>query len=90
MRSRFSPKYMLAVPALCVLAVLLYNIPFIHTRLAWRIDNLRIRIQYAINPPEQAIFLPQEQAELENQVDAIVNATLTAHAPTPTLTRSRR
>jgi len=63
-----------------------YNVPFVHSRLAWRIDNLRIRIQYAINPPEQVIFLPQEQAALENQVNTIVNATLTALAPTLTPT----
>jgi hypothetical protein len=86
MRSRFSSKYLLAIPILFVLAILLYNVPFIHSRLAWRIDNVRVRIQYALNPPEQAVFQPQEQAELENQVDAIVNSTLTALAPTATPT----
>ncbi len=86
MRLRFSPRYLLAIPILLVLAVLVYNVPFVHSRLAWRLDNLRIRIQYAINPPEQVVFLPQEQAALENQVNAIVNATLTALAPTLTPT----
>jgi tetratricopeptide (TPR) repeat protein len=86
MHARFSRKYLLAVPTLCILAVLVYNVPFVHSRLAWRIDNLRIRIQYAINPPEQVVFLPQEQAALENQVNEIVNATLTAIAPTTTPT----
>ncbi len=86
MRLKLSPKYLLAVPVLCVLAILLYNVPFIHSRLAWRLDNLRVRIQYAINPPERAVFQPQEQAQLENQVNAIVDATLTALAPTFTPT----
>jgi len=86
MRLRFSYKYLFAIPVLCVLGIILYNIPFIHSRLAWRIDNLRVRVQYAINPPQQAIFQPQEQAQLENQVDAIVNAKLTALAPTLTPT----
>ena len=84
MRYRFRSKYLLVIPVLCVLAVVLYNVPFVHSRLAWRIENLRVRIQYAINPPEEAVFQPQEQVQLENQVDAIVNATLTAHAPTLT------
>lgn len=84
MRHRYSRKYLLAVPVLIILAVLVYNIPFVHSRLAWRIDNLRIRIQYALNPPEQVVFKPQEQAVLENQVEAIVDATLTALAPTVT------
>ena len=86
MRSRFSPRYLIAIPFLCVLAVLVYNVPFVHSRLAWRIDNLRVRIQYALNPPEQAVFQPQEQAALENQVNVIVNATLTALVPTLTST----
>ncbi len=86
MRFRFSSRYLLAIPVLCVGTFLLYNIPFIHSRLAWRIDNLRVRIQYAINPPEHVVFQPQEQVALENQVNTIVNATLTALAPTLTST----
>lgn len=83
MHLRFTPKYLLAIPALLLLAVLVYNIPFVNSRLAWRLDNLRVRIQYALKPPEQQVFQPQEQAELERRVSTIVNATLTALAPTP-------
>jgi hypothetical protein len=86
MQFRFSTKYLLAIPILCILSVLVYNVPFVHSRLAWRLDNLHIRIQYAINPPEQVVFQPQEQAALEDQVNAIVNATMTALAPTVTPT----
>ncbi len=86
MRRRFSPKYLLAIPILLATVVIIYNIPFVHSRLAWRIDNLRIRVQYAINPPEEVVFKPQEQAQIENQANAIVNATLTALAPTLTPT----
>jgi tetratricopeptide (TPR) repeat protein len=86
MRTRFSTRYLLAIPVLVVVGVLLYNVPFVHSRLAWRIDNLRIRIQYALKPPEQEAFQPQEQALLENQVNVIVNATLTAMVPTLTPT----
>src|SRR4030042_4793259 len=86
MRVRYSPKYLLAIPILLGLVVLVYNIPFVHSRLEWRLDALRVRIQYAVNPPEQAVFQPQEQAVLENQVKAIVNATLTPLAPTLTYT----
>ena len=86
MRSRFSPRYLLAIPIVVVLAVIVYNLPFVHDRLAWRLDNLRLRLYYAINPPEQVVFQPQEQDLLENQVNDIVNATLTALAPTLTPT----
>jgi hypothetical protein len=86
MHARFRSKYLLAIPILVLVGVLGYNIPFVHSHLAWRIDNLRVRIQYAINPPEQVVFKPQEQAIIEDQVNAIVNATLTALAPTLTPT----
>ncbi len=66
MHARFTKKYLLAIPALLLLAALVYNVPFVHSRMAWRIENLRIRIQYAINPPEKVVFQPQEQALMEN------------------------
>ena len=86
MHPRFSRRYLLAIPALIILAVLVYNVPFVHSKLAWRLDNLRVRLHYAINPPEEVVFQPQEQQQLESQVNTIVDATLTALAPTPTPT----
>jgi tetratricopeptide (TPR) repeat protein len=66
---------------MCLLSALVYNLPPVHDRLAWRVDTLRVQVKRYFNPPEQVVFVPQEQ------VDAIVNATLTALAPTsfPTL-----
>ncbi len=86
MRSRNNKRWIFALPILVLLAVLTYNVPFVHSHLAWRIENLRVRLQYAINPPEHVVFQPQEQAAIENQVEMIVNATLTALAPTLTAT----
>lgn len=64
--------------ALCLLVGFAYNLPPIHDRLAWRVDNLRVAVRRYFNPPEQVIFVPQEQ------VDVIVHATQTALAQTPT------
>lgn len=86
MRRRITSRWLLAIPLLILLAALVYNIPFVHARLSWRVDNLRVRLQYALNPPEQVVFQPQEQALLESQVDRIVNATMTALVPTVTPT----
>jgi hypothetical protein len=86
MRLRFRPVYLIVVPFLCLLAVVFYNIPFIHERLAWRVDKWRTQIVYAINPPQEVEFVPQEQVAL------IVQATMTALArvasPTPTVSSS--
>ena len=44
---------------LCLLSALAYNLPPIHDRLAWRVDNLRVRVRRLFNPPEEAVFVPQ-------------------------------
>lgn len=80
MRNRYLLLLISGIVALCLLAGLAYNLPPIHERLAWRVDGLRAQIRRFFNPPEQVVFTPQEQ------VDAIVGATLTAMAPTSTPT----
>jgi tetratricopeptide (TPR) repeat protein len=67
------------IVALCLLAGIVYNLPPVHERLGRRVDSLVVEIKRFVNPPEQVIFVPQEQ------VQAIVDATLTAQASTPTL-----
>lgn len=84
MKTRFSPVLWIAVPVACLLLViagrLLYDFPPIHQRLAWRVDNWRAQIKYALNPPEEVVFLPQEQ------VEKAVLETLQAYQPTATAT----
>jgi tetratricopeptide (TPR) repeat protein len=77
-RFRFWP----AVPfflAACILGgFLAYLLPPVNQRVNVRIDELRARIKYALNPPDQAVFVPNEE------VAPIVAATLLALTPTPT------
>ena len=80
MRRRTVSIFVFGILVLCLLAGFAYNLPPIHDRLAWRVDTLRVQIKRYFNPPEQVVFVPQEQ------VDAIVSSTLTAMAPTPTST----
>jgi hypothetical protein len=42
----------------CLLMAFAYQLPPIHSRLSWRVDELRTRIKYAINPPDEAVFIP--------------------------------
>ncbi len=45
----------------CVLATLgIYQWPPVYNRLAPRVDDVRARIQYALNPPDEALFIPGE------------------------------
>jgi hypothetical protein len=62
----------------CLLGPLVYNLPPVHDRLDWRVSFALTKLKYALNPPQQVVFVPQEQ------VDVIVQATLTALIPSVT------
>ncbi len=87
MRKSWLRYSLLGIPLLCLACILLYFLPPIQSRLAWRVDSLRVRLQRALNPPAEAVFVPQEM------VDAIVQATLQALTPSavadPTYTPTR-
>jgi hypothetical protein len=65
-----------------VFLLAVYFLPPVHERLSWRLNNLRAKIFYFFNPPDDAAFSPEQQAEMA----AIVDATMTAMAPTATIT----
>lgn len=81
MRSRILAFSLLSVVLVFLAAGIAYNLPPIHERLAWRVENLRTQIRYALKPPQQAVFVPQKQVDV--QVEAIVQATLQALRSTP-------
>jgi len=77
-------RILLSIIGLLILAVVIYNIPLVNEKLSWRVDNFRAQIVYFFNPPEQVVFQPTQQA----QINAIVSATLQAYtaAQTPSVT----
>lgn len=52
-------RILLIVIGLLILAVAIYNIPYVNERLSWRLDDLRSQIMLAIKPP--AVFQPSGQ-----------------------------
>ena len=65
----------------------LYFVPPIHDRLAWRLESLRTQIRYMINPPDEAVFQPEQQAQLDIAVTAMIQtlqASLTPQASAST------
>jgi hypothetical protein len=68
-----------AIPVLLLLALLTYALPPVQAR----VDNWLAELQYTLNPPEEAVFLPQGQQEF---VNFSVSATLEALTPTITPT----
>lgn len=61
---------------LVALAFIVYKIPAVNERLAWRIDALKTSIIYFFNPPEEAVFVPED--------DFAATATALAGRPTRT------
>lgn len=82
-------RWLLLIPALLLAAYLVYLIPPVHDRLSWRIDDLRTRMVYFFNPPDEAVFLPSQDQELERIVEqtlAAANATAAQQMATATAT----
>ena len=67
-----------AIPIVCLMSIGVYNLPPVNAWLSPRVDTLRTRIVYALNPPEEAVFIPQEQ------VDETIQAAVSTPTPEPT------
>jgi hypothetical protein len=84
MQNRFNR--ILAIPAAILFVIGIYYVPPVHSRLAWRLDDLRTRIKYMINPPEEAVFQPSQQTQINLAVTQMMQtlvATLTPQASAP-------
>jgi len=70
---------------LVVVAVILFIsvalLPSVRSRIAGRWNLLKEKIVYQLNPPDEAVFAPEEQQMLET----MVAATMAAFTPTPTI-----
>lgn len=79
-KSNKSKKILLALAVVLILGVGAYWLPPVHSRLSWRIQDLVTRIKFSINPPDQTVFLPSPNS----QIETVVAETLTAiFTPTP-------
>jgi len=74
----------IAIPLCMLLAAFVYYLPPVHDRLAWRIDALQARIQYAINPPEEVVFIPGTQPTDSGIIPATATVT-----PSPSATATQ-
>ena len=79
-----------------VVLIGLYYLPPIHSRLSWRVDNVRTQIKYYFNPPDEAVFQPsapqptspplQATAEILQTLAPTATAEGVEATPVPTLT----
>lgn len=75
-------KWYLAVPLVLIATIAIFRLPPVHSRLAWRLDNLRTQIQYLINPPDEAVFQPGGETDLT--IETVIATTRAEYALTLT------
>ncbi len=84
------PRILLYIILGIAVLIGLYFLPPIHSRLSWRVDNLRTQIKYYFNPPDEAIFEPSTPEPTSAVAQATPTFTLTpagaTHTPVPTMT----
>lgn len=68
------------IPAALILAIILYFLPPIHDRLAWRINDMRTAIIYFFNPPDKAVFVPAQQNQQSAIIATVVQSTMQAYS----------
>jgi len=62
MKFKFNKLWL--IPLALALAVGFYYLPPVHSRLGWRVDELRTKIIYYFNPPSEAVFQPSGETAL--------------------------
>lgn len=68
-------------------AVLVLAVPAIRERVFFNLNELRVQARYALNPPQQAVFVPEES--IATIVDATMQAFSHTETPTPTATAAQ-
>ena len=73
------------LPLFVLLVIGIYYLPPVHSRLSWRLEDLRTRVVYFFNPPDEAVFQPESQIDIESAVATtrvLYEQTLTPEATT--------
>ena len=78
---------MFGIALVFFVAVVLYFVPPIHEKLAWRVDNLRVRIFYLIHPPQEVAFHPNGQSIATPTSDLLSPSPTSTPTITPILTK---
>lgn len=84
MQKRFNRKW--SIPIFILLMIGTYYIPPVHDRLAWRLESLRTQIRYLIKPPDEAVFVPQQQPQVNLAVTQMMQTHVAAQTPISTIT----
>ncbi len=74
------PVLLIIILVLSLLGIIIYNLPPVNDRLAWRLEAFIASIKYGLDPPEEVIFIPG------GEVKSSFTPTATREKPTATPT----
>jgi len=83
----YPARILLAAVGLFVLAAVVYNVPFVNDKLAWRVDDARAQIIAFFRPPDTIVFKPEgQEATPAGDVTSLPTARvrIVTHTPGPT------
>ena len=58
-KSKLAKIILASIILFALLIILLFAIPSVRSKVLWRLDDLRIQLVYALNPPEEVVFVPE-------------------------------
>ncbi|HET9909072.1 MAG TPA: C39 family peptidase [Anaerolineales bacterium] len=80
-----SPRlYLIILVAMLAGILTAYRLPSFQERVDWRINDLVGRVKYALSPPEQVVFIPQEKVVVPSRIAPSKSPTLSS-VPTSTI-----
>ena len=66
-RPKFTGSILILLIAFLLWIPAVYNLPPVQEQLGWRAAELLARFKYALSPPEQIVFVPEEKSSLPTQ-----------------------
>ena len=89
MQNRFNRKWV--IPIIILAGIVIFFLPPVYSRAMPRIDGWVSDIKYKLNPPDQAVFQPAQQAQIDLAVTEMMQTFVASLTPdvtvTPTPTR---
>ena len=86
MQNRFDRKWV--IPIIILAGIGLFFLPPVYSRAMPRIDGWVSDIKYRINPPDQAVFQPAQQAQIDLAVTEMMQTFVASLTPEVTVTRT--
>jgi hypothetical protein len=78
--------FTVAILGIILVSAYIYKLPPVYDRLGWRVESLKADVIYALNPPEQVIFVPKSSGKMTTPSPSVLTVTRT---PTPTISLTR-